>query len=600
MFPLFQAGKGRYSNNYELYRESLTNPTFPGGGGWSAFQLSLGTLYTEHERLLNWWTQTNKHLNLVRYLGLTIRFYRQPDTDYVATYQTNYPFELTKYHYMSSHPERLLMFNHKVIVPSFKTAPQNKKTYIKKHIKPPREFLNKWYFQNQFSRYGLVMITCAACSLDYYYINPKAQNNTVHLWSLNTKIFQRADFKQQTTTQFGYYPKSSYYMYAAPHVESGSKPTQQKELIYLGNTNTDQPGQPFSGTFGGTSYTFPKWGNPFYYNYIDKTQIVFISTQQPTAVLTNPDSSITASITEMQEDILTLCSYNPHKDKGYGNKAFWYANYKPGDNWKEPGDPDIVVQDFPLWILLWGWEDFTKKMGKLQHLDTDYLLVINSDYITPKLPAYIFLSDSFQQGQGPYHTSRDDTPVFYTKNWYPSWQYQKEAIEEILMSGPGTCKRDTQIQAHMHYTFRFKWGGAPAFKDPISDPTQKPDYPLPNNQLEGPEIEDPKNDPTRELYSFDTRRDIITMQAAKRIKRDKETELFLFTDGSQTAEPTTSIPIQQPEKKKRKKTQTKAEKKATLQQQLQFFRNQRHKLQLRYQQLTKQLTNLKSNTALSE
>nr|UGV38043.1 MAG: ORF1 [TTV-like mini virus] len=603
MFPLFNAGKGRYSNNFEPARESLTNPTFPGGGGWSAFQLSLSTLYTEHERLLNWWTHTNKHLNLVRYQGVTLRFYRQPTTDYVASYQTNYPFELTRYHYMSTHPERQLMFNHKIIVPSFKTAPLNKKTYIKKTVKPPKQFINKWYFQKQFSTFPLIMITCSACSLDSYYISPKAKNNTLHIWSLNTKIFQRSDFKQQKTSPMGYYPKASYYMYGTHNGHLQGNP-KVGDLIYLGNTDTNQEGETSQNyKFGSLSegkYLFPQWGNPFFFNFIDKTQKVWVTQAQPTTVYTGNNTTVT-NITEMHEDIVTLCSYNPHRDKGYGNSVYWHPNFQPGDQWAEPSDPDLIIRGFPLWILMWGWEDWTRKLAKIHHIDTDYLLVIRSQYIEPQLPAYIFMSDSWVNGQGPYHIDREETPVFYMKNWQPSWQYQKEAIEEILMSGPGTCKEENQIQAHLHYTFKMKWGGAPAFTDPISDPTQQPDYAIPNNQLQGPEIENPENDPTKEIYTFDTRRDIITMQAAKRIKTDSKTDCSLFTDGVPTGSSTTSIPIQRsPQKKKRQASQTTKKDKKALLQQLQLYRQHRQQLQQRFQRLTKKLLNSKSDIPLSE
>lgn len=134
MWSLFAAGYGRYSNDYEIYRESYTPERQPGGGGWSTFKLSLGNLYSENEKLLNWWTKSNKLLNLCRYTSCTLRFYRQETVDYVATYSTHYPFVITKFQFPSTHPQRLLLYNQKVVVPSFLTAPLLKKRYIKKKI----------------------------------------------------------------------------------------------------------------------------------------------------------------------------------------------------------------------------------------------------------------------------------------------------------------------------------------------------------------------------------------------------------------------------------------------------------------------------------
>lgn len=176
--------------------------------------------------------------------------------------------------------------------------------------------------------------------------------------------------------------------------------------------------------------------------------------------------------------------------------------------------------------------------------------------------------------------------------------YQKEAIENLLMSGPGVCKNNTQIQAHMHYDFLFKWGGTPTYMDSVADPVQQPDYALPSKKQQTLEIENPENDPTKELYSFDIRRDYITKTAADRITKDSKTELSLFTDGIQ---PTRTMPIQLCQKTLQKeKEKTSKTKKATLQQQLLNLRVRRQLLRHRYYQLTKQLTNTKLNTPESE
>lgn len=424
IFPLFHAAPGRFSNNFELYKESKTAPTKPGGGGWSIFQISLDELYKRHERLENWWTHSNKGLNLVRYLGLRIRLYRQETTDYVVNYQLSYPFEVGKYNYMSTQPQRMLMYNKKIVVPSFATSPHLKKTYISKKIKPPKEFLNKWFFQRELSKFGLVMLTTTACSLQSFFINPRAENNTVHIWSLNTKIFKHKDFKQQYHAPFGYVPQASYYLYGELNGGTAEKP-QRNDLIYLGNSNTYQEGDPINNDDWtgpvGTGYVYEKWGNPFYDNYITKTQKVWVSQQQPSEILKKAQKSPIQNVTRMTSEILELCSYNPLADKGYGNEAYWVKIYQKDNGWETEATLDLKYIGFPLWVMLWGLEDFTIKSKKLQHLDTDYALVIKTSYITPELPYYVFLSDSFHDGQGPYHTDKQFTSDYYYKNWYPCW-----------------------------------------------------------------------------------------------------------------------------------------------------------------------------------
>lgn len=604
LYPLFQAAPGCFGQNFTLYKESLAHPKYPDGGGWAIFKLGLDDLYREHEKLQNWWTYSNKGLNLVRYGGVRMKFYRQKNVDYVVNYQLDYPFEMTRFHYMSTHPSRMLMFNRKIVVPSFETCPLMKRTYIRKKIHPPKQFYNKWFFQKELSKFGLVLLTVSACDLRNTFISPGAENNTLHIWSLNTNVFKHKMFKPQNYPTFGYTPGPTYYLYA----EDQSKTTEYpllKDLIYLGNSTSDQPGIPSkTGEFDssiGTKYPYAQWGNPFYTHYIQKNERLWISQAQPTTIYTGPSTlqQQVKNVTEMTSDILTLCSYNPMADKGYGNEVYWVKLYAEEGGWETPATLDLKYQGFPLWLILWGMADWTIKSKKLQHLDTDYALVIKSTYITPKLPYYVFLSDSFYNGEGPYHTEKEFTSDFYRKNWYPCWQYQKEAIDNFLMSGPAVPKNNSTIQAHMYYQFLLKWGGSPAYVGGIADPVEQPDYPLPNFEQQTPEIENPENDPTKELYSFDIRRDYLTKAAAERLKKDSTTSISLFTDGTtiprqqhllQTLQKTT-----QKEKKKTQKT-----KKEALQQQLQLLQQYRYQLRHRYYNLTKQLKNSKYTTPESE
>lgn len=595
MFSLFQAGWGRYSSNYEMYRESIVPEKQPGGGGWTIFKISLNDLYKENQQLLNWWTKSNKEYNLCRYLGCKLSFYRQQDTDYVVNYQLSYPFEVTKFHYPSSHPERLLMYNHKIIVPSFTTSPHLRKTKITKRLKPPKEFLNKWYFQNQFCRHGLVMITAAACSLNNYFIDPGAQSNNIELFTINTDVFSHKNFKENEHQYFGYVPNSQYYMYAS------LQPTSPKttQLYYLGNTNhyDVQKPSPNGGILGTSNYNYEQWSNPFSPDILNGDYYIYISNLQPTVTLPGSDKQA-ENITHLTKPLIQKCRYNPFKDKGDGNVAKWLNINTLERDWETDAGPEFTITGFPLWILLWGWEDWTRKRGKPQNLDTDYVLVIHTKYITPQMKAYVFVSENFTLGTPPYNNNKQDITEQQSKSWHPCWQYQKEAIENILMCGPAVCRNQGQIQAHLRYSFYFKWGGAPQYMEHVYDPCSQPDYPIPNQRLQGPEIENPTNDPSKDLYNFDFRRHLITQKAAKRISTDSKTFLSMFTDGVPD-QPTFEVPIQK-QKKKKDQTQTQKKEKATLEQQLQFYRHRRQQLRQRYNQLTKQLLNTELETANSE
>ncbi len=105
---LFEAGHGRFANNFTFYKESFTPPRTPGGGGWSIQQLSLGNLFTQNEYFMNWWTHSNKSLNMCRYRGTKFHLYRQQETDWIFTYFTELPQQAGKFWYPSFHPMRML------------------------------------------------------------------------------------------------------------------------------------------------------------------------------------------------------------------------------------------------------------------------------------------------------------------------------------------------------------------------------------------------------------------------------------------------------------------------------------------------------------
>lgn len=592
IFSLFAAGYGRYSYDYEIYRESLVPEKEPGGGGWSTFKISLGNLYSENERLLNWWTKSNKYLNLCRYYGVQLRFYRMPEVDYVATYSNTYPFQITKFQFASTHPQRLLLYNQKIVVPSFRTAPHIRKRYIKKFVFPPSEFYNKWFFQSDLAPFSLIMITTAACSLTEYFISNQAENNNVRLYSLNTNIFIYKNFKEQNETTFGYHPKVNYYLYGSLQ----ETVTKASQLAYLGNVLQNKPGEPTGKEIGKTGNTYINWGNPFYYHYLNDTLFLWVSKDQPNTILTTDQQTTLTpgKITRMSNPIIQQCAYNPFKDKGYGNKAYWVKITQQEQGWDTEPSSDLIIEGFPLWIMLWGWIDWTEKLQKIHHIDDDYALVVKTKYISPTLPHYIFLSDSYVHGQPPYHGNIEEMPLYHYQNWYPSWKYQKEAIEEILMSGPGVCKLKKNIHAHLGYTFYFKWGGNPSTMENVYDPATQPSYPLPNKIGQGLEIENPQQDPTKFLYNFDVRRDFITQTAAKRLKQKSTTELSMFTDGVPDQQ-NFSPPIQTQQTQTLETSDSEEEETQTLQQ-FQQCLQQRLQLQQRYRHLKTLLQSSKLHT----
>lgn len=247
-----------------------------------------------------------------------------------------------------------------------------------------------------------------------------------------------------------------------------------------------------------------------------------------------------------------------------------------------------MITDFPLWILLYGWEDFCQKLGKLKNLNQDWILVINCPYLDEKIPYIVILSEYFVYGQGPYDVGRDELTLQDKSHWYPRYRYQREAVDAIIGTGPGICKFEHQknIHAHMKYEFILKWGGNPSSMEQVYDPAQQPTYPMPGGLQSYNEIIDPNTPISNYIYQWETRRDFLTQAAQQRIAKINPYEQFMLTDGAET---TTEIPLQIVSQTPPKTTPEKEEEKIL--QQLLQYRQHNQQLQQRFQQLKLMLEN---------
>nr|UGV37839.1 MAG: ORF1 [TTV-like mini virus] len=510
---LFQCGKNRIFNNYAQYQESIVPVHESGGGGWSALAFSLGALYTEHEHLRNWWTQGNKGLPLARYLGCRFRFYKSLDTDYVVNVQLCPPFTDTEYLHLNAQPSRALMAHRPIIVPNITRPPYNRKPYITKTFRPPSQFLNKWYFQQDICNTPVIMLITTAVSLDQYYLPNNELSNNITLYSLDTILFQNPNF-QITTGTAGYQPKTNTFLYGTKNGHLSQDISKWTELIYLGNTQPYQEGQFISTTNIDNKQT---WGNPFHATFVHADTRVFYSSKKPT------NSDITSNqkpqISEVHE-IYVECRYNPHKDTGQGNEMYLLSNTRSINTTHDaPQNPDLIITGFPLWLMVWGWTDWIKKLKVAQQIDINYYLVIKSSFIQPPRPCYIFLDKFFVYPHIEDMTETDKS------HWYPKLDYQQESINLIAQSGPGAPKlnKSQSMQAKANYSFHFKWGGCPAKMQDVKDPCAQGTYPIPRKEFSTDEIEDPSTPKETHLYSFDESGGYLTKKCTKRLKTDFET-----------------------------------------------------------------------------
>nr|UGV38647.1 MAG: ORF1 [TTV-like mini virus] len=526
---LLTCGRGRVNHNFVLTSESYVPTSEPGGGSWSIMQLTLRVLYDEYKAGRNWWTKSNTLLPLARFIRCNLKFYRSATTDYIVSIQRTGPFEVTLESYLATQPTRHLM-NHKAfIVPKLGRGP-NRKTYIRKKIFPPALFMNKWYFSQDIYNTPLFIITTSALSLDQMFAPEDQISTNITLYSLNTTAIQISNWEQ-----LPYKTKSAgtIDIYLWSYGEGQKQPADQnqhwKNIYLLANTKEYTEGQKINDmkTEGEDilkDTNRAKWGNPFTHWYQHPDTYIYYATCPKKNFTTAP------SILPL-ESLYVECRYNPFKDKGTGNRVYWAStDTGRGSFLTLPTNPKLIISDLPLWLILWGWGDWTLKSKPISHLQEEWQLVIQSPYIYPTLPCYVFVDKYFRDPPEGEHWKLDLTET-QKQHWHIKYEMQQEELESIAKTGPAAPKLNLtkQIECHLHYDFYFKWGGSPAPMETISDPAEQDKFPTPSNQLQTIEITSPGRPKQYQLYTFDEKRHQITLKAAKRLKTDYSTPTF-FTD----------------------------------------------------------------------
>nr|UGV38432.1 MAG: ORF1 [TTV-like mini virus] len=529
---LLTCGRQRTNHNYILTSESIVPQGEPGGGGWSILQFTPRVLYDEYIHFQNWWTKGNEGLPLTKYLGCTIKFYRSQHTSYIVTPQTCPPFEVTEDIYLNTQPIRRLMDRKSFIVPQLGRGPL-KKTYIKKRFYPPSLLKNKWYFSQDIYNTPLLVLSTSLCSFDEMYAPDDQISTNITLVTLNTRLFQIPNYKtipyQCSTTA----TQGTYLFGEDIHAQNDGP--KWNNLILLGQLSQWQQGEKISndqfqkmksGDLTGLDKT--KMGNPFVWHWNSKDSKIFYG-PMPTNSANLTDKANVTEITGLYQ----FCRYNPQKDKAKGNKVYW----KPTDTTQGslltlPTDSRLIITDFPLWLIFWGWEDWILKSKPITHLHEEYQLVIQSDYIYPKMPCYVILDPYFYLHKSQDHM--EDLTETDKAHWHPRYAYQIYATEAIANTGPGTPKLNhvKQMQAHCNYTFHFKWGGCPAPMEIIKDPAKQEKYPTPCNLTGEYEIEDPENSKEHFLYRWDERQGYLTGKARERLSKDYKTPIFVTEFGA--------------------------------------------------------------------
>nr|UHM26311.1 MAG: ORF1 [Torque teno midi virus] len=516
--PLISCGQGRQCYNYNQHVTDICLKNESYGGGFTILVLSLDYLYSQWLKYNNIWTRGNNGYDLVRYTGTSLCFYRHPFASFIVSYHLSPPFTVNRETYTNCHPYRLLMQKHKFLVPSLSRKPTGKR-WVKKKIKTPKLFMNKWYFQADFCAHPFLMIKASVIGLSTPYLKYSFDNNCVGLTCLNPEIFDSAGFWSATT-----YPTK---LYLATGKLDASK--QNYTLTPIKNTHYDNT-------------------SVFWWAYLDGTIPIYTSN---TTITTGKQVS-KAEFEKAIKPLTIQYRYQPTRDTGEDNVVFLESVVTPKID--IPSNKNYKYEGLPLWMLLHGWIDWCSKFFKGDNIYDNYSLCLRCKFLYPidhTIPPNTLLlpiSTYFLQGKSEYGYPTTN----YEKNkWAPTIRHQQSLINDICMGGPySALPSGKSFDLAMKYKCYFKWGGTVVRSQTVNDPENQEAFPLPNENIQRLQIKDPSTqDYKAEFHKWDYRRGMLTGTAIKRALQDSESDPLSSTDSEEEAakrrrlgEPTISHP----------------------------------------------------------
>lgn len=606
MYCLFECNHKLLTHNYTQYHESISPEGIPLGGGFSLNRFTLNCLFNEHLKARNIWTTSNKNFPLIRYTGCEFKIYRPKLVDAVINFQNCFPMEASELTYHSTQPYIAMMTKGSKKIRRLDDT-KNKKPYKKFKFPPPQQMTNRWFFSADISNTGLIMLASSAASFPNIYISPYAETNNITLKLLNCIIFQNRHFNQLTTS--GYHPKDGMWLYATAN---GEDDPEIGDIIFLGNCIQYNRGTPLIDLPGIDKdkrktlrdamkiYTNSKyWGNPFHEDHLNQKtryyftqnspQITFGTGTHATKTLATKISEL--PLTRLHQEFYFTGRYNPNRDRAEDNLIYFLKTTAEATGWDpDPEKDTLLTPHLPLWAGVWGLLDYHEKLKDMQHMDTDYITVIQTKSIEPQdinLKYYVILDPQFTHGDSEWHDGHDRTE-WDNIHWHPMLHYQHRSIETLGQSGPATAKLGPYKTEELHceYKFHFKVGGCAPPMDSITDPSEQTTYPVPTNIIDQHSLQSPEQPIETYLYSFDERHQQITKTAAQRILKDFKPTTPLFTDPTTTG---TQVPLLKKIETQETDSETETEE-TTLLEQLIQQRKQQLRIQQRIKQLIKQLT----------
>lgn len=567
-------GAGRSTFNYGLHSDDVTRQKpegqNPHGGGMATVTFNLQVLFDQHERHMNTWSYPNDQLDLARYKGCKFSFFRHPDTDYIAVYDTVPPMKMDEYTSPNTHPAFLLQAKKHIIIPSFKTRPFGKKK-VTVRVGPPKLFEDKWYTQQDLCKVNLVSWRVAAMDLRFPFCSPQTDNPCVTIQVLDrnynevigSSIFYN-DTNKDKINKFEkwLYESSSHYQTFA--TETRYRPPNQWPDGSNDNTRTSTVSQSiklseWKTKWEGSMYKTKVDSNYGYCNYnmsnqlesiknIRKTRFDYLTTFNTSNNPPHMNTTFAKGKIEQYEyhngwfsnvfigsfrynlqfrAAYLDVTYNPTNDKGTGNLVWFQYTTKPTTE-LDRTSCKCIVEDIPLYAALFGYADYVQRtLGPFLDTETVGLVCVRCPYTDPPLQykekdkenwGFVFYDTNFGNGKNPDGTGQ--VHVYWMSRWRPYMQFQHETMNKISRSGPFSYRDllpSTTLTAE--YKFYFNWGGDSLFPQVIKNP-------CPTNELHPHSSRGPRSlqvvspttmGPEYIFHKWDWRRGFFNAKALKRM-----------------------------------------------------------------------------------
>lgn len=211
---------------------------------------------------MNYWTASNEDLDLCRYLGATLYFFRHPEVDFIIKINTMPPFLDTAITAPSIHPGLMALDKRARWIPSLKNRP-GKKHYIKIRVGAPKMFTDKWYPQTDLCDMTLLTVYATAADMQYPFGSPLTDTVVVNFQVLQSMydntISILPDQKQDRqnlltsiTSYIPFYNTTQTIAQLKPFVDTGAYSTGTTTITWNQLLNTTK----FTTTTT-TTYTYP-------------------------------------------------------------------------------------------------------------------------------------------------------------------------------------------------------------------------------------------------------------------------------------------------------------------------------------------------------